>query len=186
LVKRKIKLALSNGVEIYEVSDPSSLNAFSVLWEETWSRTGVRVDKTLIYRQAKAIHDHGLGKIYLAKYKNEIVAGRIVLLDFNYNMGVDFSAPSSVNGLRFGANYLLVHHVLTEAVKLGFSTFDFLGVECSPKMGSKENGIKMFKSQFIPKEERINVETPQYLKIISLKATFVMIIHGLIRKAIKT
>ncbi len=148
-----IRLAERKGVEVFLTNN--SLDDFEKFWEllkETHKRDNFAIHSKDYYW--KLLNTSNLKiKLYLAKYKEEIVAGAIL---GSFGKVSVYMHGASSNKFRFVmAPYLLQWKMISDSIEKGYFYYDFGGVKSFRKKTSSQtswDGITRFKKGFAPKE----------------------------------
>jgi len=121
-VRRDVRKAEKSGITVHEANDLREIDVLFDIYLETMKRN--EAYNTWTKKALYAIYDHlvqkGEAKILLAKLKDEIIAG--IILIFSPETTYYFFAASSQKNLSLCPNDLLVHHgiCLTIAAKRRF------------------------------------------------------------------
>jgi hypothetical protein len=125
-VRRDIRKAEKSGISIHEASHSGEIDILFDLYLETMKRN--EAYNTWTKKALYAIYDHlvrnGDAKILLAKLKDEIIAG--IILIFSPETTYYFFAASSQKNLSLCPNDLLVHHGICLTIRAGRRFFDLM------------------------------------------------------------
>jgi len=140
--KRAIKKAKERGVKVVK-EDKTALPIFYEILQETYDKAKLPLaDISLFEAVFDILVPNNMANLYMAKYNDTYIAGRITL---NYrNVIYDWFACSSQDYLSMYPNELIVWHVLEEGIDNGYKVFDFGGAG-DP---NKKYGVRDFKKQF--------------------------------------
>lgn len=150
----RIRYAMKRGVVVEIVTPdniPSHLENIAKLWEETWKRSGAKVDKFILKDQLIELTRCGLATTFAAKYRGEYIAYIVLILDNNRRIAYGYKAPSSITAFRVGANHLLVYRTMLWSIENHFNKLDFQGIDCDPQSGTKAFNLRQYKEQFTRK-----------------------------------
>ncbi|MBI3291000.1 peptidoglycan bridge formation glycyltransferase FemA/FemB family protein [Candidatus Falkowbacteria bacterium] len=165
LMKQKtrynIGLAQKRGVTVRTSSEISDMEAFWQLTKQTSERDGFKSHPKKHYQKMfELFKDDGTIKLFLAEYDNKIVAANMVAFFGRMAVYLHGSSADMYRGMM--APYLLQWQAILEAKKLGFSQYDFGGVNGLSYQNPKWEGITRFKTSFAtdtqPKEYVGNFE----------------------------
>ncbi len=153
-VRRDIRKAEKSGISIHEAANPEEINVLFGLYLETMKRnetysTWTKKALQAIYRD---LVQKGEAKILLAKFKDEIIAGMILL--FSSETVYYFFAASAQKYLSLCPNDLLVHHGICLTLRGGRRYFDLMTSqkEDVALMGFKEKwGVQKYPFYFYEK-----------------------------------
>ena len=143
-----IKLAHKQGIEIGIISLPrqEEIESFWQILSQTAKRDKFHLHPKIYYQKMLGIlGEAGLVKLFIAEYKNQIIAANIVCF-FN-ETAIYFHGASDYNFRHLMAPYLLQWQAILEAKKLGFKFYDFWGFD-----EKKWPGVTRFKKGFDGKE----------------------------------
>jgi lipid II:glycine glycyltransferase (peptidoglycan interpeptide bridge formation enzyme) len=125
-VRRDVRKAEKSGISIHEASDLKEIDILYDLYLETMKRN--EAYNTWTKKALHAIYYHfaqkGEAKILLARLKNEIIAG--IILIFSPETVYYFFAASAQKYLSLCPNDLLVHHGICLAIRGGRRFFDLM------------------------------------------------------------
>ena len=139
-----IKLAHKQGIEIGIISLPrqEEIESFWQILSQTAKRDKFHLHPKIYYQKMLGIlGEAGLVKLFIAEYKNQIIAANIVCF-FN-ETAIYFHGASDYNFRHLMAPYLLQWQAILEAKKLGFKFYDFWGID-----EKKWPGVTRFKKGF--------------------------------------
>ena len=140
--KRAIKKAKERGVKVVK-EDKTALPIFYEILQETYDKAKLPLaDISLFEAVFDILVPNNMANLYMAKYNDTYIAGRITL---NYrNVIYDWFGCSSQDYLSMYPNELIVWHVLEEGIDNGYKVFDFGGAG----KPDKEYGVRDFKKRF--------------------------------------
>ncbi|MBL4694607.1 peptidoglycan bridge formation glycyltransferase FemA/FemB family protein [Candidatus Gracilibacteria bacterium] len=137
-----IKLAKKKGVTIHTSTD---IKTFHQLLNETTQRDGFHSHKQAFYENMlKCLGPKA--KLYLAKYKNQAIAGLIATTFKNHT--IYYYGASSNENRNLMAPYLLQWHAITEAKSHKVTNYDFLGISPPQAENHQWKGVTEFKKKF--------------------------------------
>jgi len=144
-----VKKAEKEGVEIRQSFNPDDVLRFNRIYKETAERHKF-TPYSLDYLQKEFdtfVNDNQIS-IFLARYKNEIIAGAIIV--FYNGVGFYHHGATSSKYARIPASQLLQWEVIKEAKRRGCKLYNFWGiVEGSPPAGGHPwAGLSLFKKGF--------------------------------------
>lgn len=141
-----IKVAEKAGVVVCEGED-RDLDTFYAILGQTGARDGFGVHPLSFYQDFLSILGEA-ARLYVAEFEGRIVGGMIVTL-FGDTATYYFGASSNEDR-KVMAPYLLQWHAMCEAKKMGFKSYDFLGVAPDGTEGEKHvlAGVTQFKTRF--------------------------------------
>lgn len=165
--RKNIKRAEKNGVEVQEMKNKSQLPVFYDLIRETYKRVKIPVGDISLFDAAfDILVPKKMARFYLAMYKGEPIASRVVL-DYN-GLVYDWYAGTSSEHMKLFSNEAIVWRVLEDAADNGFHTFNFGG---AGKPGEKA-GRYVFKKRFggneVIQTRYIKVHAPTRMKIAEM------------------
>lgn len=124
--KRNVKKAMKSGILIEEITEKKYIPIFYDLLVENYTKRRHPLEDISNFEATfDFLVPKGLAKFYLAKYKDEYIAGRLILL--YKGLVYDWYAGSSDNGFALKPNDLLIWHILNWGAENGYHTFDFGG-----------------------------------------------------------
>jgi lipid II:glycine glycyltransferase (peptidoglycan interpeptide bridge formation enzyme) len=150
-----IRLAKKKGVKIKVYSTENSnfdkvLNTFFDMLNETTKRKGITAHSNDYYRKMfNSLSSENI-KLYVAKYKNEIIAANINI--FFGDTVTYLHGATSDRYRNVMAPFLLQWEAILDAKNKKFHFYDFGGVKTSDKSGSW-SGITRFKMGFSKNQE---------------------------------
>ena len=148
--RRNIRIAQNSNIEIEVRDDPGALKIFYDLLSLTSRRKHFLI-RSYGYQKRLLkyfISSRGNGKIFLAKYRGEYIAGRL-LLKFGSKCW-DMYAGSNRKHAELKANHLLVWEMIKWAKSSGCTIFDFRGAGAWDDPKHPDRGIYDFKVKFGP------------------------------------
>jgi hypothetical protein len=125
-VRRDVRKAEKSGITIHEVTHPKEIDSLFNLYLQTMKRNeayNVWTKQTL-YAIYHRLVQKGWGKIFLAKLKDEIIAG--IILIFSPETTYYFFAASDQKYLSLCPNDLLVHQGISLTIQYERKFFDFM------------------------------------------------------------
>jgi len=125
-VRRDVRKAEKSGISIHEAASPEEMDVLYGLYLETMSRNEAFNiwTKKLFQAIYRDLARQGEAKILLAKHKDEIIAGMILLL--SPETVYYFFAASARKYLSLCPNDLLVHHGICLAIRKGRRYYDLM------------------------------------------------------------
>jgi peptidoglycan pentaglycine glycine transferase (the first glycine) len=135
-----IRLAEKHGVEVFASSREKDFNIFWDLLNQTAQRENFKIYPRDYYRQLLNLSP-GFNRLYLAKYKNKVLAAHCV--NFFNQTATYLHGGSSREEKKVMAPYLLHAQVIQEAQQENFSFYDFWGIN-----QEKWPGLTRFKLNF--------------------------------------
>lgn len=94
----------------------------------------------------KAFKDDDQAKLFLAKYKGEIVSAAMIM--FYKDQAVYHYAANSLEYPKVPTSYLIIWQAILEAKKRGLKTFNFWGIAPPDKPNHRFAGVTIFKKGF--------------------------------------
>ena len=148
-----INLAKKRGVKIKQVkisnSNEKEIDTFIDLIELTGDRKGINFHPREYYKKMLMGMDERKIKLYVAKYKKDVIAGAILVV---YGKIATYLHGASSNKNRnIMAPFLLQWEMIKEAKRMGASKYDLGGVsidDCDKKRLEKWSGVTRFKKGF--------------------------------------
>ena len=122
-IRRGIKKARREGVEVVFAGDSSALNEFFRLHVRTRRRQGVPTQPKRFIERFSTLFEGGLGEVALARWQGATIAAA-VFLSFNGTVVYKYGA-SDRRHLDKRPNNLLFAEAITRACAAGAHTFDF-------------------------------------------------------------
>lgn len=146
--RRGVRTAVKEGYNV--VTDAGDLlEAFGGILRESLERGGRRYwHDSLLVAIRKHLFQVGLARLYVALIGNAVAAGVLVLCDPNKQRLYYYLAGSSAKHRGLWAGDLLVWEIIKRGALEGYSYLDMEGVSCSPKPGTKADGLFRFKSKW--------------------------------------
>jgi peptidoglycan pentaglycine glycine transferase (the first glycine) len=142
-----IKVAQKHGVKIRQShGDPEDIKLFYELLKETTSRDRFSGHPLSYYEDMLHTLGPQRARLYLAEFENQIIAGTIVT--FFKDTAIYYFGASGNAHRNTMAPYLLQWHAITEAKKLGFHWYDFLGIAPPNEPNHPWAGVSDFKLKF--------------------------------------
>ena len=89
-----------------------------------------------------------LSKLFLIRSKDKIIAGGLILLDFNKHTATLSLTASTPQGLKLQAMPFLYWNLILYAKSQGFKIFDLGGYDSEARGGEKTSNINKFKERF--------------------------------------
>lgn len=129
-VRRDIRKAEKSGIIVHEAASPEEMDILYALYSETMSRNeAFNIWTTNLFQAIyRDLARQGVAKILLAKLKDEIIAGMILL--FSPETVYYFFAASAQKYLSLCPNDLLVHRGICLTIREGRRYYDLM---TSPK-----------------------------------------------------
>lgn len=145
--RRGIRKAEKAGVSIKEGKHLNDLKKYYRLQIETSKRLKIPIKSFQIYNSIwETFHSHNNVKIFLAKYKKELIAGCIILRWHDKMWYWD--SCSIPNYWRLYPNNLLQWYVINWGINEGVKVYDLLGIPCKRHEKHPKYGLYIFKTQF--------------------------------------
>lgn len=148
-----IRLASKKGVQIEMVenlkNNKEKIEKFLDLIEKTGDRKGINFHPRKYYREMFENIDENNLRLYLANYKNEIIAGAIMIV--YGEMATYLHGASNDGNKNVMAPFLLQWQMIKDAKKLGAKKYDFGGVSIGEDDKEREKkwlGVTRFKQGF--------------------------------------
>ncbi|MCX5726485.1 MAG: peptidoglycan bridge formation glycyltransferase FemA/FemB family protein [Candidatus Saganbacteria bacterium] len=142
-----IRLSQKKGVTVVDASNGEGIRAFYNIYQETAGRENFLIHPLSYYEEARrALVEPGFGKVFLAKYKGEPIAG-IFLFNFGERVWYMYGASKSSHR-ELMPNHSLHWHVIEWAKKAGYKTYDLWGIPSNPSEGHPLFGVYRFKKGF--------------------------------------
>jgi len=145
-----IRLAIKKGVQINKYSSVDDgfnevMTIFLNILKDTNKRKGIKSHKDEYYEKMLESISSDKIKLYVAEYKNEIIAVNIII--FYKNTATYLHGATSNNYRNVMAPFLLQWQAILDAKEGGYTVYDFGGVKTGEKNSSWE-GITRFKLSF--------------------------------------
>lgn len=142
-----IRLAEKRGVIIKEADSPEEFSTFLKLLEITGKREGFKTHAAAYYRkQFSMLQPLGLEKLFLACYKEKVIAG--ILVSFFGQRATYLHGGSLREDSSLMAPHLLQWEAIKKARELGCALYDFWGIAPSDDPNHPWAGITRFKTGF--------------------------------------
>ncbi|MBI5166953.1 MAG: peptidoglycan bridge formation glycyltransferase FemA/FemB family protein [candidate division NC10 bacterium] len=142
-----IRLAAKKGVEVEGDCHRDDLKTFYGLLVETAIRDGFLIRS---YNYFEGIWEelvgYGLGRLFLARYKGEVIAGTLALI-FGDKCWYIYGASSNRHR-NLMPNHALQWEMIKWAKSQGCIWYDFRAVPCDPHPGHPLSGLYRFKKGF--------------------------------------
>jgi lipid II:glycine glycyltransferase (peptidoglycan interpeptide bridge formation enzyme) len=141
-----VRKALRNGIEVHVASSRKEFDVFYDLLYESFKnyRTPLfRREHMKVLRNVLVGNDKA--KLFLARYKGDIVAGAFIIHD--RNIGIYAENSSSDAGEKLGANDLIQWEVIKYFKDLGLQKYVLHGITLD-RNGRPATGVSHFKSKF--------------------------------------
>lgn len=169
-----IKRASKMGVAIEDRQDKIAVQTFLQLYEETAKRQNF-VPHQGIWEEIKIFGQKDLLKLYLARFKNRVLAASLILF-YGQQAVYHHSATSSLMP-NLPASYLLQWEAIREAKRRSLKIYNFWGVAPPEKTNHPWNGLSLFKMGFGGKlVRRIHAQdlplSPRYFAVFALETLF--------------
>lgn len=164
--RRNIKKAQRDGVKIGEVCDRDAVDKFYSVIKDVEKNTKFKVRKKRYFRKMwDVLSQEGLIRIFVATYKDEVIASYLVLVTDTAAFEIYGGAAS--RGRDLEASYLLKWEIIRIMRTGGRKFYDHWGV--APKDSDKHSlsGISYFKNGFGGKYVQF---LPQYVKVFKTLA----------------
>ncbi len=129
------------------VSESLNTDEFYRIFKETTSRDKfIGHDKDFYKKMVEMLGEKSMAKLYVAKYKDEIIAG--IIVTFHKDTAIYYYGASSNKYRNVMAPYLLQWHAIKEAKQAGCKYYDFLGIAPPDEKNHPWQGISGFKLKF--------------------------------------
>jgi len=139
-----IRLAAKKDIQIEESQD---ILAFYRILEKTGTRDNFHINPYLHYQSLlNTLGPKNKAKLYLAQVKNQTIAG--VLVTYIGDTATYFYGASDHQYRKLMAPYALQWTAITEAKRLGFKHYDFLGIADPGNATDPLHGVTIFKQKF--------------------------------------
>lgn len=133
-------------IEIIDQPDKNNIETFWQLLSQTAKRDEFKLHAKEYYQKMlDVLAKEGLIKLFVAKYKNQIIAANII--SFFGPTATYLHGASDYNFRRLMAPYLLQWQAILKAKAMGFKNYDFWGID-----EKKWPGITRFKKGFDHRE----------------------------------
>jgi CelD/BcsL family acetyltransferase involved in cellulose biosynthesis len=146
-IRRGIKKAEREGVQVVFATDPAALDEFFRLHLETRRRQGVPTQPKRFIRRFHSLFEAGLGEVALARWRGATIAAA-VFLSFNGTVIYKYGA-SDRRHLDKRPNNLLFVEAIRRACADGAHTFDF------GRTDPDNEGLAAFKRAWGPDEREL-------------------------------
>jgi lipid II:glycine glycyltransferase (peptidoglycan interpeptide bridge formation enzyme) len=142
-----IRLSLRKGVKVFISDNISDVDTFYSLMFKTSKRDKFYPHIKRHYEDIiKILGQDGKAKLFLAKYKNKIIASTIVSFFGQKSVYMHGASDSQYRNLM--STYLLQYQAMLEAKKMGCLLYDFGGVVPEDEINHSWAGISRFKRGF--------------------------------------
>lgn len=168
-VRWGIKTAEKNGLIFSEMADVDEFKKFYQMYLTTTEEGDFNAEKK---EKLAALLDKKIGKLFLVKSKDMIVAGALVLIDNNNSLVILNLTSSTEQGRDLQAMPFIYWNLILFAKAEGFHFFDLGGYDLDAKPGEKTYNINKFK-------ERFN------FPVVKVPIYSTKVVYPLIRKVIK-
>jgi hypothetical protein len=140
-----IKTAQKSKLTFALVKDETEIKNFLKLYKKTalqgdFAPESVEFIKSMAYTE--------MSKLFLVYHKKTLVAGGLVLLDFNNSIATLSLTASSSQGLKLQAMPFLYWNMILHSKSLGMKIFDLGGYDKTARPGEKLYNINKFKERF--------------------------------------
>jgi len=140
-----IKIAEKNSLKFELAEKPEDLEIFYELYTKTTKKGNFHLNEKYFIDGLK---NTNLSKMFLIKLKNEVLAGGLILLDYNNKIAVLNLTSSSDKGLKLQAMPFLYWNIILYCKSLNFAFFDLGGYDAEAAKDTKEYNINKFKERF--------------------------------------
>lgn len=155
-----INLAIKRGVKVELIENlkenKDKIEKFLTLIKKTGDRKGISFHSSEYYEKMLENIDGDNLKLYLASYKNRIIAGAIMIV--YGKIAVYLHGASDDEDRSVMAPFLLQWKMISDAKKLGALKYDFGGVSIGENNKEREQkwlGVTRFKQGFSKNEEPV-------------------------------
>jgi hypothetical protein len=149
--------ARKRGVVVEEIAADEDVRAYYRLYMETASVLGSGPpSEPRFVAGFRRLREEGKARIIVARYEGRVVAGSF----FPCHAGLAAQLQTAVNGegRKLNASSLLLWEAMLAFKRDGFGALDLVSVEVAPAEGSREAGVREFKSKWGGKL----LDTPAY------------------------
>ena len=139
--------ARKNGVVVEDAASDEDVRAYYRLYMETGSVPGSGPpSEEQFLRGFRRLHDEGKARIIVARHDGELVAGSF--FPCHAGFAAQHQTALSDEGRRLNAGSLLLWESMLSFKNAGFRALDLISVEVAPPEGSREAGVREFKSKW--------------------------------------
>lgn len=144
-----IKKGIKDGVIVERITTPGDLEKFFHLLALTSRRKGFELTGEDYYKkQFEALNNKGVTEVFLAKYKNKILAGALINI---YNKKGYYSYAGSIDDKetnKFNAPYVLIWEIIKYLKSANCEKFNLWGVLPDEITNHSLKGVSDFKKSF--------------------------------------
>jgi len=145
-----VRRAKKEGIEVTKSSDFDAIDKFMKLYKETaGNHSFVPFSERYIESEIKAFNqeENCSADVYLAKYKNQYIAGAVIV--FYGNSAYYHHGASSFEHRKIPASYLIQWQAIKDAKKEGRSYYNFWGISADEEDRKHPwYGLTLFKKGF--------------------------------------
>jgi len=139
--------ARKNGVVVEDAASDDDVRAYYQLYMETGSVPGSGPPSEERFVSGfRRLRDEGKARIILARHEGELVAGSF--FPCHAGLAAQHQTALSMQGRKLNAGSLLVWESMLSFKIAGFRALDLVSVEVAPPAGSREAGVREFKSKW--------------------------------------
>jgi hypothetical protein len=155
--RRAANRARESGVVVEDATSDEDILSYYRVYLESGSVPGYRPpsDESFL-RGFRRLHDSGKARIIVAKHDGQVVAGSF--FPCHGGFAAQHQHALSAAGRRLNAGSLLIWESIRMFKEAGFSSLDLVSVEVAPPEGSREAGVRQFKSNW----GGVLLDTPVY------------------------
>jgi hypothetical protein len=155
-VRRDIRRAQKNGIEVYKVVSKSDLDCLYKFYLNTMerNRAPAKYSRQLVSTLYDFIETSKKGVLLMARMHHQPVAG--VLLIHSNSSTHAFFGGSYGQFLKFYTNELLIHESLLQAIRCGHKVFDFMGSD------KEDEKLIWFKNKWGGQSVRVSTRVKDY------------------------
>lgn len=139
-----VKTAEKNKLSFEEASE-KDLDVFYSLYDNTARDGGFKPESREFI---KTLMNSKISKLFVIKKESKIVAGGMILIDFNNKYSVLDLTSSSKEGLELQAMPFLYWNLIKYSKNIGMNHFDLGGYDREAREGDKTYNINKFKERF--------------------------------------
>lgn len=140
-----IKKGKTLGIEIIKSQKPSDIKRFLFLYDDLSKRKHFVPHKGIV-EEFGVFEKDNEAVLFLAKYKNKIVSGALVV--YVSNTAIYRHGASSFEHRDIPASYLLQWEAILEAKRRGKKTYNFWGIAPTNAKNHPWQGLTLFKTGF--------------------------------------
>ncbi len=139
--------ARKNGVVVEDAASDEDVRAYYRLYTETGSVPGSGPPSgEQFVRGFRRLRDEGKARIIVARHDGDMVAGSF--FPCHGGLAMQHQTALSDEGRKLNAGSVLLWESMLSFKKSGFRALDLISVEVAPPAGSREAGVREFKSKW--------------------------------------